>query len=66
MGAAAMNKYQAGLNGRTIELEAASLWAAKQAAIEALKPRKKDAGLLWVILCEKDGEAVTHDPGALV
>jgi len=61
-----MNKYQAGLNGKQIEVEAATLWAAKQAAIAALRPSKKDAGLLWVMLVENDGEAVTHDPGVLL
>ena len=45
--------YIAGLNGKRIELYAPSLAAAKQKAVEYLKPKKKDRGLLWVELAQE-------------
>lgn len=57
-----MNGYIAILNGKKIEVYAESLYAAKQKAIAELKPKKRDLGLLSVMLAEKDGETVTHPP----
>jgi len=57
---AQLNGYVAGLKGARIEIYAESLYAAKVKAIEELKPKKKDMGLLWVMLAEKAGEPVIH------
>lgn len=54
-----MNSYTAGLHGKKIEIEAETLYEAKLRAIDILKPKKKDMGLLWVIL------NTTHDPAIL-
>ena len=56
-------KYEAGLNGKRVEIEANDLWSAKQKAIEVLKPKKKDMGLLWVVPAEKSLDAASL-PGA--
>ena len=42
--------YTAGLNGREVQLYAASMFAAKEAAIKYFKPSKSNLGLLWVVL----------------
>lgn len=44
--------YLAGFKGERVGLYASSLAAAKQKAVEHFKPKKKDAGLLWVELDE--------------
>lgn len=55
--------YVAGLNGRQVDIYATSLYAAKQAALAHFKPRKKDLGLVWVLLAEQpDGTQVVHTP----
>ncbi|QHJ81335.1 MAG: hypothetical protein [Bacteriophage sp.] len=46
--------YIAGLNGKTIGFYAAGLWPAKQFATNHFKPKKKEAGLLWVELAEEE------------
>lgn len=45
--------YIAGLKDKKIELQAPSLWDAKRKAIDLLKPKKKDLGLLWVLPVQK-------------
>ena len=45
--------YIAGFKGEKVGLYAKSLAAAKQAAVEHFKPKKKDAGLLWVEFAEE-------------
>jgi hypothetical protein len=45
--------YIAGLKDQKIELEAPSLWDAKRKAIDLLKPKRKDLGLLWVLPVQK-------------
>lgn len=60
-----MNGYVGGLNDQRVEVHADNLWDAKQKVIELVKPRKKDMGLVWVLLAEKDGEQVCHDPAIL-
>lgn len=53
--------YVAGYKGKKIALYAASLYAASQAAIAALKVTKKDRGLLWVNLAQRaDGSVVAQ------
>lgn len=46
--------YIAGLKGVEIELYARSLLEAKQRAVEHFRPKKKDAGLLWVGLAQEE------------
>lgn len=41
--------YAAGYKSKTVQIEASSLYEAKQKAVALLKPTKKDAGLLWVL-----------------
>ncbi len=47
-----MNTYQAGFNGKIIELQAESLWAAKQEAVKLFAPPKSQAHMVWVVLTE--------------
>jgi hypothetical protein len=47
-----MRTYIAGLESKRVEVQAASLYEAKQKAAAVLKPTKRNAGLLWVVLCE--------------
>lgn len=54
-----MYSYTAGFQNKKIILEAQSLYDAKLKAIEHFKPKKKDIGLLWVILNTE------HDPAIL-
>jgi len=54
-----MNTYRAFLNGQTIDVQATSLYAAKLQAIDVLKPRKSQLGLLAVVLIARaDGTPV--------
>ena len=53
-----VNGYVAGFNGQQVEVWANSLWAAKQEALKVFKPSKKQAGLVWVLLAEQDGQPV--------
>ena len=46
-------QYAAGYKGKTVELQADTLWDAKQKAVALLKPTKRDAGLLWVLPVQK-------------
>ncbi len=46
--------YIAGFKSEKVGLYARSLAAAKQTAVEHFKPKKKDAGLLWVELAQED------------
>jgi hypothetical protein len=52
--------YIAGYNGKTVEIAATSLYAAKMAATMLLNPPKSKAHMVWVALAEKDGEPVIH------
>lgn len=55
-----MSTYRAFLNSKSVEIEATSLYAAKLKAIEVLKPRKAQMGLLAVVLVERtDGTSVS-------
>jgi hypothetical protein len=55
-----MNGYKAFYSGKEIEVYAETLLAAKQKAVAAFKVRPKKAHMVSVVLCEKDGETVTH------
>lgn len=60
-----MNGYKAFFNGKEKDIYAASLYDAKLAALEYFKPRKKQAHMVSVVLCEIEGEEVSHDPSSL-
>ena len=42
--------YAAGLKDQRVNLYARNLLEAKQRAVEKLKPKKRNAGLLWVAI----------------
>lgn len=52
--------YLAFYNGKQAEVWADSQYAAKQLAIVYFKVRKSQQHMVSVVLCEKDGEQVTH------
>lgn len=55
--------YQAFFNGKTVELTASSLYAAKLKAVAHFKPRKSQEHMVTVILTQRaDGTAVQHVP----
>lgn len=53
--------YISGLEGKQIGLYAQSLGHAKQIAVEHLRPRKRNAGLLWVELAEEEHPIQFHE-----
>ena len=55
-----MNGYLAFYNNKKIEIYADCLGDAAEKARTELKVPKSKRGLLSVVLCEKDGEQVTH------
>ncbi len=57
-----MNGYIAFFNGKQHELYADSLLDAKEKAIEHFKPAKSKRHLVSVVLAEKNGQPVTHNP----
>lgn len=57
-----MNGYKGFFNGRTCDVYAPSLYAAKLKAIAYFKPRKSQEHMVSVMLCELSGEQVTHSP----
>lgn len=60
-----MNTYIAFFNGRQLELQADSQYAAVLKARKDLKVSKSKEGLLSVVLAAKDGEAVVHNTASL-
>ena len=52
--------YKAFFNGKTTEIHANTLFQAKQKAVAFFKPPKSKQHLVHVVLCEKEGETVTH------
>lgn len=46
--------YIAGLHNEKVGIYAESLHMAKQRAIEYFRPKKKDRGLIWVQLADKE------------
>ena len=56
-----MCTYETGYGDRTYQLQAASLYAAKQAAIQHFKPRRSQEHMVWVVLIGRaDGSEVIH------
>ena len=55
-----MNGYKAFYNGKSIEIYAETLFAAKTKAVAEFKVRPKKQHMISIVLCEKDGETVTH------
>jgi len=60
-----VNGYIAYFKRQRIEIEAQSLLEAKRKALEVFKPNKRDAMLVAVMLAEKNGKPVIHDPAML-
>ena len=52
--------YKAFYNGRTVEVYAATQFAAQIATAEKMKVPPKKRYLVAVVLCEKAGQPVTH------
>jgi hypothetical protein len=55
-----MNGYKAFYNGKTVEVHAATILAARDLAAEKLKVPAKKRYLVAIVLCEKDGRTVAH------
>lgn len=53
-----MNGYQAFYNGKTADVYADSLWAAKQKAIDLFKVPRSKQSMVSVVLCEVAGKEV--------
>ena len=60
-----MNTYIAFFNGRQLELQADSMYAAVLTARKELKVSKSKEGLLAVVLAAKGDEAVDHSGASL-
>lgn len=60
-----MATYRAFLHRVSIRIEANSLYEAKQIAEEHFRPRKKDRGLLAVILESVDDKPIIHNGAEL-
>ena len=60
-----MNGYIAHWSGRRIEIRAATLYDAKKRAAELLRVPAKQQHMIAVLLAEKDGAPVTHNPAIL-
>lgn len=64
-----MNGYIAFYNGQRLEIRAPSIYAATVAALEEFQKRagrrKVNKMLVSVVLAEKDGQPVIHDPAIL-
>ena len=60
-----MNTYIAFFNGRRLELQADSMYAAVLMARKELKVSKSKEGLLAVALAAKGDEAVVHSGASL-
>lgn len=55
-----MNGYKAFYRGKSIEVEAETSFAAQTKAAEQFKAKK--SWEVTVVLCEKEGKQVTHNP----
>ena len=61
-----MNKYIAFYNGRKIEVQAETSYAAQQEAVKQFKPSKSKAHMVHVHICEReDGSTVVHSTASL-
>lgn len=59
----ALNKYVAMYRGKQLEVEANTTYEAQCKAADTFKAKKRYE--VTVLLAEKDGEEVTHDPALL-
>lgn len=57
-----MNGYKVFYNGDSIEVFAESSYAAQQTAVEYWRVKKNKRHMISVVLCEVDGEQITHTP----
>lgn len=55
-----MNGYKAFYNGKEMDVYALTAYAAKCIAVEKFKAPKSKAHMVSVMLCEKDGAAISH------
>jgi hypothetical protein len=60
-----MNGYKAFYNGKEIDVYALTSYAAQCLAVEKFKAPKSKAHMVSVMLCEKDGEQVTHSTASI-
>lgn len=60
-----MNGYKAFFNGKTADVYANTLYGAKLKAIEVFKAPKSKAHMVSVMICEKEGEQVTHSTSGI-
>lgn len=60
-----MNGYVCFYNSKRIELQAKDLWDAKQKAVAQFKAPRSKQHLVSVVLAEKDGKPVVHNPATL-
>jgi hypothetical protein len=60
-----MNGYVCFFNGRRTEVYAADMFEAKRKAVAFFKPRRNQEHMISVILAEKNGEPVEHNPAGV-
>ena len=60
-----MYGYKAFYNGKTWDIHADSLYAAKQAAIKIICPPRSKEYMVSIVLCEKDGKSVEVSTASL-
>ena len=60
-----MNGYKAFYAGKEIDVYATSSYAAQRLAVERFKTPKSKQHLVSVMLCERDGQQVTHSTAGL-
>ena len=60
-----MYGYKAFYNGKTLDIHADSLYAAKQAAISMFRAPRSKQHMVSVVLCEKDNKPVGVSPASL-
>ena len=60
-----MNGYIAFYAGKELEVFATSQYAAKCIAVEKFKAPKSKQHMVSVMLCQKDGEQVTHSTSSI-
>jgi hypothetical protein len=60
-----MNGYKAFYNGKTWDIHADSLYAAKQAAIKVICPPRSKEHMVSIVLCEVGGKPVEVSTASL-
>lgn len=56
-----MNGYKAFYNGKTADIYARTMFEARDKASLLFKVRPSKLHMISVVLCEKDGEIITHN-----